>query len=776
LVHQIINKTETTQIMHTNIHSKVSGQTISRFFLSVMILTLWLTPLRAQEPASFVDPFIGTSNYGATYPGPVVPWGMVSVVPYNVTPHKGNEYSNTNGWCSNPYVYNNKVMTGFSHVNLSGVGCPDLGSIVLMPTTGELEVDFGKYGTPLSDQEAKPGYYSAFLDRYTVKAEATATIRTGISRYTFPEGQSNILVDLGHGLTNESGAYVKMISDTEIEGYKLMGTFCYNPEAVIPVYFVVKFSKPAQKRGYWKKQPRLPGTRDQWSPTSGKFKIYDHYYRELAGEQIGAWYTFNTEKGESIEAKVGISYVSIANARENLNTEQPDFDFEGTAQKAWNNWNKQLSRIEVEGGTKSDKTKFYTALYHLLIHPNILQDVNGEYPAMESPEILKTKKGNRHTVFSLWDTYRTVHPFLSLVYPRQQTDMLRSMVNMYKENGQLPKWELYSRETNVMEGDPALIVLADSYLRGLNGFDVESAYEGMMKSATSQGSTNPLRPDNDFYMKHHYIAFRDSFDNSVSEALEFYVADYSLSQLARALGKKDDYKRLYQRSLGYKKYFDPKYDLLRPVEANGSFMPNFDPVQGENFEPVHGFHEGNSWQYSFSVPHDVKGLIKLMGGRQRFVQQLEKTFRDSLFDMGNEPDMGYPYLFNYAKGQEWQTQRTVRDCLNRYFKTSPAGLPGNDDTGTMSAWLLYSMMGFYPIAPGNPVYTLSSPVFDKIVIHLDRDYYSNDQIVIETENNSPDNIYIQKMEMGGNPLRTFFLSHDDLIRKGELKFYLGNRH
>jgi predicted alpha-1,2-mannosidase len=728
--------------------------------------------VQAQTPVSYVDPFIGTSNYGATFPGPVVPWGMVSVVPYNVTPHEGNEYSNTDSWCSNPYVYNNEMMTGFSHVNLSGVGCPDLGSVLLMPTTGELEVDLNKYATPISNQKASPGYYSAFLDRYAIKAEATTTQRTGISKYTFPEGQSNILLNLGHGLTNESGAYVKMTSDTEIEGYKLMGTFCYNPEAVFPVYFVVKFNKPAQKRGYWKKQPRLPGTRHQWSPTSGKYKIYNNYYRELAGDQIGAWYTFDTQEGETIEAKVGISYVSIENARENLNSEQPGFDFEGTVRKAKEEWNKQLSKIEVEGGTDEDKIRFYTALYHVLIHPNILQDVNGEYPAMESSEIRKVENRNRYTVFSLWDTYRTVHPLLTLVYPKQQTDMLKTMVDMYRESGWLPKWELYSRETHVMEGDPALIVLADSYLRGLTGFDIETAYEAMMKSATTPGSVNFMRPHNDFYLKNHYIAFRDSFDNSVSEALEFYIADYSLSQLAKALGKKNDYEMLYNRSLGYKKYFDPEYDLLRPVERDGSFMPNYDPFQGENFEPVHGFHEGNSWQYSFAVPHDIEGLTKLMGSEDRFVQQLEKTFRDSLFDMGNEPDMGYPYFFNYVEGEEWQTQKTVRDCIDRYFHTGPDGLPGNDDTGTMSAWLMYSMMGFYPIIPGNPVYTLSSPVFDKITIHLDENYNANNQIVIETGNNRKDNIYIRKMELGGKELKDYFISHDELIRNEKIKFYL----
>ncbi|MFW6042795.1 MAG: GH92 family glycosyl hydrolase [Marinilabiliaceae bacterium] len=742
--------------------------------MAILFTTTLIRPATAQEPASYVDPFIGTSNYGATFPGPIVPWGMVSVVPYNVTPHEGNEYSNTDSWCSNPYVYNNELMTGFSHVNLSGVGCPDLGSIILMPTTGDLEVDYNDYGTTLSEETAKAGYYSAMLDRYKIKAEATATQRTGLSRYTFPEGQSNILLDLGHGLTNESGGSVRMVSDTEIEGHKLMGTFCYNPEAVFPVYFVVRFSQPAKEKGYWKKQERLPGTRHEWSSTSGEFKIYDAYEKEMAGDKIGAWYSFDTEEGETIEAKVGVSYVSIENARENLDTEQTGFDFEQTAQNAFDDWNNRLSRIEVEGGTDDDKTMFYTALYHLLIHPNILQDVNGMYPAMESSNIKTVEEGNRHTVFSLWDTYRNVHPFLTLVYPEQQTDMLRSMVDMYKESGWLPKWELYSRETHVMNGDPALVVLSDSYRRGLQDFDIETAYEGMIKSATTPGDENVIRPDNDFYKENHYVAFTDSFDHSVSQALEYYIADYSLARLAKDLGNEEDYEMLYERSLGYKNYFDEKYDLLRPVEKDGSFMPGFDPMQGENFEPVHGFHEGTSWQYSFAVPHDIKGLMDLMGGQSRFEEQLDKTFSEDLFDMGNEPDMGYPYFYNYIEDSEWKAQKTVRECIRTYFHTGPGGLPGNDDTGTMSTWLMYGMMGFYPITPGEPVYTLTSPVFDKVTIHLDEDYWPNDKIVIEAENNSEENIYIQEIEAGGKKLNDYFISHDELIRKGRLKFYLGD--
>lgn len=752
---------------------------IRYIIVSLLILFFFSGPAIAQDQgvAGYVDPFIGTSNFGATYPGPIVPWGMVSVVPFNVTPAPGNDYSNTNGWCSNPYVNNNKVMTGFSHVNLSGVGCPDFGSIILMPQTGTLQVDYRKYGTSYSEEEARPGYYAMHLERYNVKAEMSSTVRSAISRYTFPAGQSHVVLDLGHGLTNESGAALKIISNNEVEGFKLLGTFCYNPQAVMPVYFVVRFSKPADDIGYWKKQPELPGIRGQWSPTSGEHKLYTKYYRQMAGNETGAWFSYNTSEGEQIEAQVGISFVSIENARLNLETEQQGFDFDKVSRSAYVRWDQELSKIEVEGGSRADKVKFYTALYHTLIHPNILNDVNGMYPGMESAEDFQTHDKDRYTVFSLWDTYRTVHPLLSLVYPQRQLDMVNAMVDMYRESGWLPKWELFGRETHVMEGDPALIVLADTYRRGLTGFDAETALQAMLKHARTPQDSNFIRTDNDFYRAHAYVPFTDSFDNSVSQALEYYVADYALSRLAKELNYNKEARHFYKQSQGYRNYFDPDYGLMRPKKADGSFLEPFNPLQGENFAPVHGFHEGNAWQYSFAVPHDIEGLIKLHNGGRNFTQKLQQCFADSLFDMGNEPDMVYPWLFNYVKGEEWRTQRTVRDCVERYFNTSPGGLPGNDDTGTMSAWLVYAMMGIYPVSPGDPVYTISSPVFDKVTIRLNPDYYSGDSIIIQSmAKNNDDDIYIRKILLNGKELDSYFIGHNQLVDGARLNIFLNNTY
>ncbi len=741
-------------------------------FLSICVTGLLLG--KSQTPADYVNPFIGTSNYGATYPGAVAPSGMVSVVPYNVSKNEGNKLNTDVGWLSNPYVYQNKTLTGFSHVNLSGVGCPDFGSILLMPTSGNLEVDYRKYGSIYSDEKAVPGYYSNKLDRYHIKTEMTATTRSSISRYTFPEGEANILLNLGHGLTNESGALLKMVSDTEVEGFKLLGTFCYNPNAVFPVYFVVQFSKPPLKKGYWKKMEELPGPRSQWSKTSGKYKLYPVYFKEIAGDDIGAYFSWNTTEGEQIEVKVGISYVSIQNARENLNLELSKTNFEELRQQTFNAWNDELSKIKVEGGTRDDKTIFYTALYHILLHPNILQDVNGEYPAMESPLILNQQTGNRYTVFSLWDTYRNVHPFLSLIYPEKQLDMVRSMLDMYRESGWLPKWELYGRETNVMEGDPAIPVIVDTWLRGIRDFDIDLAYEAMYKSATSPGKENKLRPDNDDYLALGYVPLRKPYDNSVSHALEYYVADWNLAKLAKTLRKEDDYERFYIQSMGYKNYFDKEYGMIRPKLPDGSFLTPFDPKQGENFAPSPGFHEGSAWNYTFYVPFDTKGLIKLMGGKKDFVEKLQKVFDEGLFDMANEPDITYPYLFNFVKGEEWRTQKEVRRLISSYYKNEPAGLPGNDDTGTLSAWLVYSMMGFYPVCPGDMNYALTAPVFDRITIQLNPVFYEKDKLIIETANNNPGNTFIRTITLNNKHLNKYFVKHQELVKAGIIKFELKN--
>lgn len=721
----------------------------------------------AQEPVDYVSPFVGTTNYGTTNPGAVVPQGMMSATPFNVMGSEDNKYDKDKQWWSTPYEVNNKYLTGFSHVNLSGVGCPDLGSLLLMPTSGELNVKYTQYGSEYTDEVAVPGYYSNMLTKYGIKCEMTATPRTSRARFTFHRGQGNLLMNLGEGLTNETGATVRFVNDREIEGSKLLGTFCYNPQAVFPIYFVMRIDKAPATRGYWKLQRPMQGVEAEWDGYSGKYKLYTSYSKEMSGDDVGVWFTFDTTEGEVIEVSIGVSFVSIENARLNLETEQPaGTTFDQIRAQARKKWNEDLSRILVEGGTEEQKGVFYTALYHTMIHPNILQDVNGQYPQMEGDKILTTDR-NRYTVYSLWDTYRNFHQLMTLVYPERQMDMVRTMLDMYREHGWFPKWELYGRETLTMEGDPSIPVIVDTWMKGLRDFDINLAYEGMYKSATTPGKDNLMRPDIDDYIAKGYCPLMEQYDNSVSHALEYYIADYSLYTLAKALGKTEDAKLFYDRSMGYKHYYCKEFGTLRPILPDGTFYGPFDPLQGANFEPSPGFHEGNSWNYTFYVPHDVKGLAKLMGGQKRFVNKLQMVFDKGYYDPANEPDIAYPYLFSYFKGEEWRTQKLVKELLAKHYTTKPNGLPGNEDTGTMSSWAIFSMMGFYPDCPGVPEYTLTTPTFDKITIKLDPAYWGTDKLVIRKEGGDG---YIDQIRLGGKKYSKYRLTHEDLIHAGEITF------
>lgn len=752
---------------------------IKRHLLGAALAIAAALPAQAQtgsadyDPVDYVNPFIGTTNYGTTNPGAVCPQGMMSVVPFNVMGAVEGNRDKDSRWWSTPYEHNNVFFTGYAHVNLSGVGCPELGSLLLMPTTGELEVDYMKYGSHYTDEQASPGYYSNILTKYGIKTEVTATPRTGRARFTFPEGKGNILLNLGEGLTNESGATVRFVNDREIEGSKLLGTFCYNPQSVFPIYFVMRIDKQPGDRGYWKKM-RPMTIEAQWDSTAGTRKIYTSYLKEMSGDDIGTWFTFDTREGETIEVSIGVSFVSIENARENLEAEQAGRTFDDLRQAARAAWRNDLSRILVEGGSDDQRTVLYTALYHFLIHPNILNDINGEYPAMESNEIL-TAQGRRYTVFSLWDTYRNVHQLMTLLFPDRQLDMVRTMIDMYREHGWLPKWELYGRETLTMEGDPAIPVIVDTWMKGLRDFDLETAYEAMRKSATAPGAENLMRPDADDYFNLGYVPLREQYDNSVSHALEYYIADFSLSRLAAALGKKEDAKLFYERSLGYRHYFCPEYGTLRPKLPDGTFYAPFNPEQGANFEPCPGFHEGSAWNYTFYVPHDIPGLTRLMRGRKAFIDKLQHVFDAGLYDPANEPDIAYPYLFSYFKGEEWRTQKLVKELLAKYFKAAPDGIPGNDDTGTMSAWAIFSMLGFYPDCPGLPEYTLTAPTFDKVTIQLDTRYYPQKELVITTVRPTSDANYIKGIKVGGKAYKGFRISHDQWVNAGQVEFILQER-
>ena len=725
-----------------------------------------LESTRPNDLTGYVNPFIGTSNYGATNPGAIAPRGMVNVSPFNVSGSQ-NLLEKDSQWLSTPYVYENTFLTGFSHVNLSGVGCPDLGVVLTMPTTGAIETDHLKYGSTYSDEVAKAGYYSSTLDKYDIKVQSTATTRTGVSNYLFPKGKSNILLNLGLGLTNEQGGSIRVVSPTEIEGVRNVGAFCYyKADESYPLYFVAKFSEPSNEFGVWKNSLEEKGVESEWMPYNGKTRFYKNFSKQVIGDSIGAYMRYDFKKSTSVEVKIGVSYVSIENARENLLNETSELSFEEIYDQTRSKWNDLLSKIKVEGGANDDKTIFYTALYHCLIHPNILNDVNGEYPKMATRETLKTND-TRFTVFSLWDTYRNLHSLMSLVYPKQQSDMIKSMLSIYDESGWLPKWELNATETTTMVGDPAGIIIADTYLRGIKDFDIEKAYKAITKSAT-QLDYNFLRPGIKEYVKRGYLTTSSTKSGSVSTTQEYNITDFAISQLAKSMNKKEDEIFYGKRSISYRKLFDSEFGLLRPKNPDDSWVTPFSPNTGANFQKNLGFIEGNSWQYTFMVTHDTRGLMKLIGGKEAYSNQLQKVFNSNQFDMANEPDIGYPYLFNYVSGQEWRTQNKVSELIKQHFKNTADGLPGNDDTGTMSAWLIYSMMGLYPVSPADPIYAITTPVFDKVIIELDNRYYEKSKLVIHKEGNG----LINQIKVGDKSSNHFFVDHTELVKSNNFKIIL----
>ena len=747
-----------------------------RYMAVAALLACGAFNVSAKDNVEYVDPFIGTTNFSICNPGAIRPHGLMSVVPFNVMGSDLNVQDKDKRWWSACYEYNNKYFTGFAHVTLSGVGCPEMGTLLTMPTSGDLCVDYRSYGSEYKDETARPGYYSTMLTKYGIKCEVASTMRSSIERYTFPKGKGNLLFNLGNGLTNEIGASLRRVSDTEFEGTRLLGTFCYNPQAVFPMYFVVRVNKKPNAYGMWKKQPALGNAQAQWDADQGKYKLYPGYGRDMAGNDIGYYMTYDCAEAEQIEVQVGVSFVSIANARENLNAEQNGFAFDKVAKDGHDDWARTLDRVSVEGGTEEQRRVFYTALYHTQIHPTVLQDVNGEYPKMESNENGKTA-GNRYTVFSLWDTYRNLSQLETLLYPDKQVDMINSMIDMYREWGWMPKWELFSRETWTMEGDPAIPYIADAYMRGLRGFDINEAYKAFRHSATTEGKNNRMRPDIDPYIERGYVpmgyyAADMSGDNSVSHALEYYLADNALSILANELGHKADAKLFRQRALGYKHYYSKESGTLRPLTMDGKFLTPFNPEDGYDFTNAPGFHEGSAWNYTFYAPHDVTGMAKLMGGQRKFCDKLQMVFDKGLYDPANEPDIAYPYLFSYFKGDEWRTQKTVNDLLTKYYTARPDGIPGNDDTGTMSAWAIFSMMGLYPDNPGDPSYTLTTPVFDKVTLHLDPKFYPQGDITIVTDRTSPSQLYIKSMTLGGKKLNGYRVTHKQLVEGKTLRMSL----
>jgi len=703
-----------------------------------------------------VDPFIGTDAHGHTFPGATTPFGMVQL-----SPDTGVEGWD---WCSGYHASDNSIM-GFSHTHLSGTGGADYGDILIMPTVGEIKIKPGSKENPdegyrsrfSSDEEfAKPGYYSVILKDYDVKAELTATPRTGMHKYTFPKSDaSHIIIDLKHGISdNVRESNIKVVSDTKIEGLRRSQGWASDQW----VYFVAEFSKPFSSYSIVKDDKFLEGE------------------KTAEGKNIKVVLNYETNKGDVIMVKVALSSVSVENAWANLNEENPNkFDFDKTRLKAKELWNKELSKIEVKGGTEQQRKTFYTAIYHTKIHPNLFQDVNGEYRGMDM-KIHKADDYVNYTLYSLWDTFRALHPLYSLTDQEANNNFIKAMLHKYKQSGILPVWELWSNETNTMIGYHSVPVIADAIIKGYGDFDKELAFEAMKKSAMADGRGLKL-------YKHFGYIPRELEDNSVSKTVEYAFDDWAIAQVAKKLGHQKDYEYFTLRSLNYQNVFDKNTSFMRGRDENGVWDRNFNPMAISLFGSG-DFTEGNSWHYSFFAPHDINGLIELYGGKEKFVEKLDNMFEQEAvndnehahdvtglkgqYAQGNEPSHHVIYTYNFA-GKAQKAQRLVREIMDEMYHDSRDGLSGNEDTGQMSAWYVFSAMGFYPMNPVGGQYIIGSPIFDEVTIHLS----NGKDFTIKANNNLKNNYYIQSAKLNGNNYDKSYIDHSTIFKGGVIEFEMG---
>lgn len=701
------------------------------------------------SPTDYVDPFIGTGFHGHTYPGATMPFGAVQLSPDT---RAGN-------WdaCAG-YHYDDTSLKGFSHTHLSGTGCIDLGDILLRPTTTNPEPDAeGNICHPATfshrDEEATPGYYSVILKDEKIKAELTATTHVGMHRYTFPSDKpAFVIIDLEHLLDNERiyEASIEQMAADEIAGMRRTGGWTDNQY----VYFAARFSKPVQNIRFLKDKKEI--------------RVED----KLEGERLQAVLTFDNTDKMPLVVKVGLSQVSVENARENLEHEVKDFDFDAVCAAARSEWGRVLSSITVEGGRTGDLKNFYTAMYHVMVVPNTVSDVNGRY-RRHNMQIGQLPKGKvRYSTFSLWDTFRAWNPLMTLIDTTLVNDMIHSFLDIYDASGELPIWPLASGETGTMIGYHSASVIADAYLKGIRGFDAEKALEAMMVSSEKN------KKGADYYIKYGFIPSNIKRE-SVSCLLEFAYDDWCIARMAREMGREDVYEKYIGRSQNYINVFDGSTKFFRGKRLDGNWETPFNP-----FEVGRAYTEATAWQYRFFVPHDVNGMVQLFGGKEAFVAALDSIFTvDSKVDgelsditgligqyaHGNEPSHHIAYLYDYV-GQPWKTQEMTRRLLHEMYQPLPSGISGNEDCGQMSAWYILSCLGLYSVCPGSNEFALTTPLFEKAVVKL-----ANGKALTILANNPANNVYISKVELNGKRIDVNFITYAQLMEGGELRFTLSDR-
>lgn len=698
----------------------------------------------------YVDPFIGAADNGHTFPGACRPFGMIQTSP--VTGAVGWRY------CSE-YMYADSIIWGFTQTHLNGTGCMDLGDILVMPFTGERHRTWDAYRSSFSktSENATPGYYTVTLDQAKVKAELTATTHAALHRYTYEQADSaSILIDLQHGPAWNEKQYHSQVNSCEVNWENdstLTGHVNNKVWVDQDYYFVMQFSRP----------------------------VIDHFELPMAetekGKRLVA--SFNIQPGEEVLMKVALSTTGVEGAKANMAAEVPEWDFEGIRTAAKADWNSYLSRIEVEG-TDEEKTNFYTSFYHALIQPNEISDVDGRY-RNAADSVVNATGGKFYSTFSLWDTYRAAHPFYTLMVPERVDGFINSLVDQAEVQGYLPIWGLWGKENFCMVANHGVSVVAEAYAKGFRGFDAERAFNAIKQTQTV---SHPLKSNWENYMKYGYFPTDLTEAESVSSTLESVYDDYAAADMAKRMGKTEDAAYFARRADFYKNLFDSSTQFMRPKKSDGTWKSPFNPSQIGHAESVGGdYTEGNAWQYTWHVQHDVPGLIALFGEEEPFLNKLDSLFTLKLettqadvtgligqYAHGNEPSHHVTYLYALA-GRPERTQELIREIFDTQYSPKPNGLCGNDDCGQMSAWYMFSAMGFYPVNPVSGEYVFGAPQLPEFVLHL----ADGKTFTIKAEGLSEANKYVKSITLNGEPYTKNFISHADIVKGGTLVYQMTDK-
>ena len=756
---------------------------IKRVILILIYVLFFNCTKDKNEPTkrltNYVNPFIGTDGPGNTYPGATMPFGMVQLSPDIGIP----------GWDRIAgYFYQDSIISGFSHMHLTGTGAGDLYDILVMPTNSRFnkrikDNNFKPFSSFSHDKEAaSPGYYTVDLLDYGIKAEVTTTKRAGIHKYTFPKDSvSQIHIDLGYALNWDAptDTYIKVVNNTTIEGYRKSTGWAKDQR----VYFQMQFSKPFNSYqlfqndtlvNYLGLSSQSIGDENKLASSTESSEYQNLDYRDSAkAKNTKIILNYNTVEGDEIILKTGLSTANKEGAKLSLEKEASHFNFEIYKKQADRIWEAQLQKIRIETKDETKKQIFYTMLYQSMLAPTLLSDCSSHYKGANNT-IMKAEGFERYDTFSLWDTYRAAHPLYTIMHPERVSDMIQSLLAHYKETGLLPVWSMQGNETNMMIGYHAIPVIVDAYFKDID-FDVPLAYQACKASAMDDNRQIYI------YKKLGFIPVDEQHENwSVSKTLEYAYGDWCLAQFAKALNKTDDYEYFLKRSENWKNVYDIKSSFMRPKLEDGTFIEEFIPKEYSLY-----FCESNAWQYFWSVQHDVNGLIKTVGGKERFEQKLDSMFTlnplptDKLpifstgmigqYAHGNEPSHHVGYLYNYID-KPWKTQKIIREILETQYKNEPNGHCGNEDCGQMSSWYIFSSLGFYPVNPAEGLYQFGSPIFDKATINLE----NGKQFNIIAINNSKENKYIQSITLNGNEINENYISHKEIMNGGTIEFTMSD--